>query len=65
MIRFSDLIGKTVKVIEVENAEYNEGNEYSQGVVIELNGVRYTLKAEVCGYDDEAEIRLDENNDLN
>ncbi len=57
MIKFSDLIGKTVKVIDVKGSEYDEDDEYSKGVTLEVDGVQYTLEAIVSDYDD-AEIWL-------
>jgi hypothetical protein len=57
MIRFSDLVGKTVKVVEVKGSEYDEDpSSSSQGITIEVEGVRYTLEAIIYGYGDDAEI---------
>jgi hypothetical protein len=58
MIKFSDLVGKTVKIVGVKGSEYDEDDEYSKGIVIEVEGVRYTLEAIVFGYGDDAEIWL-------
>ena len=63
MIRFSDLVGKTVKIVEVKGSEYDEDSSSSQGIVIDVEGVRYTLEAIIYGYGDDAEIWLCENTD--
>ena len=54
MIRFSDLVGKTVKIVDVKKSD---DDEYSKGVTLEVDGVQYALEAVVSDYDD-AEIWL-------
>jgi threonyl-tRNA synthetase len=53
MIKFSDLIGKTVKIVDVKKSDEDEDSASSQELVLEVDGVRYTLEAIGYNYGDD------------
>ena len=58
MIGFDDLIGKTIKVVDVDESERTNDPKEAASVTIEVDGVQYTLIGSAWNYTTVSEIRI-------